>query len=327
MAKKIAGFIVRERELAKALEITPEQLDEIVTFFDSNPDDEWELRENDHFIFLTEKWQERLFSYHGAFAIAKYMDVNEKKTIWQQIVEFVTKHKAKIRNAFVCQKVIENCSSLTTRNNRHFLAKKDVINILCTSYGRLNKAFEDIQRSNDPMALGEDFDEIEGERHYSLSGLDKFCRVLSAELKNKDRQEWCAAVEFVGKKTLKELISEEEARAQKIKAAMAAARKRDQGRCQITGQKPTKHKKFNLAVHHIFSKEHYPHLAMSLDNLITLQEEVHHEFHAWQGGTMKPCTLEDLIHFVNDLYSDEEQYPEREKLMIRLNKIGQVIKP
>jgi hypothetical protein len=327
MSKKTTGFIVREKELAKALEITPERLDEIINFFDSDPNDEWELRENDHFIFLTEKWQERLFSYHGAFAIAKYMDATEKKTIWQQIIEFVTKHKAKIRNAFVRQKVIENCSSLTTRNNRHFLSKKDIVNILSTSYGRLNKAFEDIQRSDAPMAIGEDFDDIEGERHYALSGLEKFCRVLSTELKNKDRQEWCAAVEFVGKKTLRELISEEEARARRIKSAMTAARKRDQDRCQVTGQKPTKHQKFNLAVHHLFSKEHYPHLAMSPENLITLKEEVHHEFHAWNGGSAKSCNLEDFIRFVNDLYSDEEQYPEREKLMIRLNKIKQVMKP
>jgi hypothetical protein len=131
------------------------------------------------------------------------------------------------------------------------MAKKDTVNILCTSYGRLNRAFEDMQRSNTPMALGEDFDDIEGERHYALSGLDKFCRVLSTELKDKDRREWCAAVEFVGKKTLKELISEEEARHQKIKAAMTAARKRDQDRCQVTGQKPTKQQKFNIAVHHL----------------------------------------------------------------------------
>jgi hypothetical protein len=327
MSKKMTGFVVREKDLAKALEITPERLDEIIAFFDSDPNDEWELRENDHFVFLTERWQERLFSYHGAFAIAKYMDAIEKKTLWTRIVEFVTRHKAKIRNAFICQKVVENCSSLTTRNNRHFLSKKDVVNILCTSYGRLNKAFDEIQRSDHPMALFEDFDEIEGERYYALSGVDKFCRVLAAGLKDKDRQEWCAAVEVVGKKTVNELISAEEAQTKRIQAAKAQARKRDQSRCQITGQKATKHHKFNIAVHHIFSKEHHPHLAMSLDNLITLKEEVHQEFHAWNGGTTKACTLDDLVRFINDFYSDEERYPEREKLLIKLNQIKQVLKP
>jgi hypothetical protein len=327
VSKKTAGFVVREKDLAKALEITPERLDEIIEFFDSDPNDQWELKENDHFIFLTDKWKERLFAYHGAFAIAKYMDTIEKKTLWSQIVEFVTKHKAKIRNAFIRQKVVENCSSLTTRNNRHFLSKKDVVSILCTSYGRLNKAFEEIQTSDSPMALSEDFDEIEGERYYAFSGLDKFCRVLSTGLKSKDRQEWCAAVEIVGKKTFKELVSIEESQCKRIQAAMDQARKRDQGRCQITGDKVTKHNQFNLAVHHIFSKERYPNFAMSLDNLITIKEEVHKEFHAWNGGTTKACTVDDLIRFVNDLYSDEESYPDREKLIIRLNQIKQVIRP
>jgi hypothetical protein len=324
--KKISGFVIRERELAEALEITPERLDEIIQFFDSDPNDQWDLVENDHFIFLNQKWRERLFSYHGAFAIAKYIDTIESKTLWSRIVEFVTRHKAKIRNAFVRQKVATNCQSLTLRNNRHFLSKKDVVNILCTSYARLNKAFSDIQRSDYPMILGEDFDDIEGERYYALAGLDKLCRTLSTELKNQDRREWCAAVEIVGKKTLRVLISEEESRAQKITSAMAKARRRDGDRCQITGAKPTKHQKFSMAVHHIFSKEHHPHLAMSLDNLITLKEDVHQEFHAWNGGTTKACTADDLIHFVGELYSDEEKYPNQEQLIIRLNQVKQVLK-
>jgi hypothetical protein len=52
MAKKTSGFTIREAELARALEITCQELDKIIQFFDSDPDDQWELREDDHFIYL-----------------------------------------------------------------------------------------------------------------------------------------------------------------------------------------------------------------------------------------------------------------------------------
>jgi hypothetical protein len=67
----------------------------------------------------------------------------------------------------------------------------------------------------------------------------------------------------VGSKTLRLLISEEEKKQQKIKAAMEAAKRRDKNCCQISGEKPTKHNKINMVAHHIFSKQDYPHLATS----------------------------------------------------------------
>lgn len=319
MSKKTSRFTIKEKELAETLEITPDRLDEIIKFFDSDPNDEWDLREDDHFIYINKAWKERLFSQHGAFAIAKYMDTIEKKTIWDRFIEFITKHKERIRNAFVRQQVQDNCSSLTLRNNRHFLSKKDVVNILCTSYARLNKAFDDIQRSDSPMIIYEDFDDIDGSRYYALSGFDKLSRKLAKELKDIDRREWCTAVEIVGNKTLKMLIAQESLRTNQIQLAMDAAKKRDKGVCQITGQKPTKHGRFDIAVHHIFSKKHYPHLSTSIDNLITMKEEIHKEFHTWNRGADKPCTIDDLIRFVNELYPDQDE------ASIKLNQIKKML--
>jgi len=313
MSRKTSQFTIREIELAKALEITPEKLDRIIDFFDSDPNDDWELVENDHFVYLKKSWKERLFSQHGAFAIAKYMDAIEKKSLWSQIKEFITRHGEKIRNAFVRQKVQDNCSSLTLRNNRHFLSKKDVVNIFCTSYAKINQAFEEIQRSEKPMIIHEDFDDFEGVRYYSLSGLDILSQKLSAELKVRDRREWCKAVEVVGSKTLKQIVSAEAQKAKKIKAAMELAKRRDKNQCQISGKKPKKHKLIDMAVHHIFSQKHYPQLATSLDNLITLTDDIHKEFHHWNGGFDKPCTIDELIQFVNELY------PEREEVSLKLN--------
>lgn len=320
MAKKTSSFTIREAELANALEITHQELAKVIHFFDSDPDDQWELREDDHFIYLARSLNERLFSEQGAYAIAKYMDEKKPKSIWASIIEFITKHKEKIRNAFISRKIQENYSSLTVKNNRHFLSKKDVVNILCTSYARLNKAFDEIQRSDDPMKIYEDFDDIDGVRHYSLSGFYKLSQHLAKALTVKDRRGWCEAIEFVGKKTFKLIIDEQAAWQKKIESAMNSAKKRDGKCCQITGKKHDQfNREVNIVAHHIYSKEYYPHLATCVDNLITLTQVVHNDFHAWNGGFKKPCTVDHLIQFVNELY------PENYKVMLRLNQVKQML--
>jgi hypothetical protein len=320
MAKKTSGFTIREAELSTALEITHEKLDEVIKFFDSDPSDQWELRENDHFVYLTKSLNDRLFSEQGAYAIAKYIDEKTTKSIWALIAEFVTKHKEKIRNAFINRKIQENCSSLTLKNNRHFLSKRDVVNILSTSPARLNRAFDEIQRSHDPMKIYEDFDEIDSVRYYSLSGFYKLSQNLAMALTVKDRRSWCAAIEVVGKKTFKLIIDEQTALQKKIDFAMNTAKKRDCKTCQVTGKKHDKYNKtVNVVVHHIYSKEHYPYLAACIDNLITLTQEVHNEFHARNGGFQNPCTVDHLIQFVNELY------PDNYEVMLRLNNIKKIL--
>lgn len=316
-------FTLKDRELADALEINLERLYEIIDFFDENPNDEWELRENDHFIYLSKTRGTRLFSQLGAFAIAKYMDATEQKTLWARLVEFFTRHKEKLRKAFIRQKVHENCSSLTLRNNRHFLSKKDTVNILCTSYARINRAFEDLKRSEQPLEQYKDFDDIEGIRYYSLSGFERLSRELAGKLTTRDRREWCEAAHVVANSTFKEIISAEERRQKEIDKAKREAKKRDGKCCQITGVKPGPANEHTLAAHHIFSSQHYPHLATSLDNLITITEKIHKEFHYWNGGSEKPCTADELIRFISEHYSDEANV---EPTIQRLYQIRQMFK-
>lgn len=315
MAKKNTGFNIKEADLAAALEISVPELDQIIDFFNSDPHDEWELRENDHFIYINKSLKERLFSEQGAYAVAAYMDSKSPKSIWRQLIEFITRHQEKIRNAFISRKIQENCSSLTIRNNRYFLSKKDVISILCTSPARLNQAFNDIQKSDSPMAMYEDFEDIEGVRYYSLSGFYRLSQRLATELKSKDRRGWCAAIEFVGRKTFKLILDAQTAEQKRIQAAMEAAKRRDHHRCQITHQTRHKHNKINLVAHHLYSQEHYPHLAACRENLITLTQTVHEEFHAWNGGSQQPCTIDDLIRFVNQLYADNYE------VILKLNQV------
>lgn len=323
MPRDTSQFTIKAEDLANALEISLDRLYEIIEFFDQDPHDDWELRENEHFIWLSKAKGTRLFSQLGAFAIAKYMDTVEQKTLWNLIVEFVTRHKERLRNAFVRQKVHENCSSLTRRNNYYFLSKKDVVSILCTSYARINQAFIDLQLE-EPMEVDKHFIDIEGKRYYSLAGIDRLSRELSEKLKKKDRQEWCKAVHIVGKKTLAQIASAEAQKERRITAAMNSAKRRDQC-CQLTGSKPKPSNSVELAVHHIFSKSHYPQLAESLDNLITLTVEIHKEFHHWNGGFDKRCNVDDLIRFVQEQYPDEEKYPNSGELVRRLHQVKQIL--
>ena len=321
MTYKNSGFTIKETELAEVLEISHQELDEVIKFFDSDPNDQWELKENNHFIFINKSMGIRLFSEQGAYAIAKYMDENAQKSFWDIIKEFLTKHKEKIRNAFISRKIQENCSSLTVRNNRHFLSKKDIVNILCTSPARFNKAFEDIKKTSNPLKIHEDFDDIDGVRYYSLSGFYKISNHLGSTLTVKDRRSWCEAIEIVGKKTFKLIIDKQTAFEEEVKSAIKKAKSRDKSTCQITGKKRDKFNQLiNISAHHIYSKAHYPHVATCLDNLITLSEEIHNEFHAWNGGFQKPCTADDLIRFVNELY------PDRYEVILRLNDAKKILK-
>ena len=171
------------------------------------------------------------------------------------------------------------------------------------------------------MAISEDFDDIEGVRYYSLNGFYKLSQCLSKELTSKDRRSWCAAVEVVGKKTFKLITDAQDAQQKKIQSAMNAARTRDGGRCQITHAKSDKYKKFNMVVHHIYSQKDYPNLAVCRENLITLTQEVHTEFHTWNGGSQKRCTADDLIRFVNQLY------PDNYEVVLKLNEAKKMFEP
>lgn len=321
MGSQKSEFSIREEELAKVLEISVEELDKIVAFFDADPSDEWELKEGYHFIYLNRALNERAFSQQGAYAIAKYMDQKQPKNLLERIREFITRHKERIRNAFISKKIQENCTSLTVKNNRHFLSRKDVISILCTSPARLDKAFGEIQRTHTPMKIYEDFEDIDGVRYYSFSGFYRLAQHLAQTLTVKDRRSWCQAIEIVGRKTFKLILDDLDSREKRIAAAMNAARKRDHNTCQITGAKRTKGSRVNIVVHHIYSREHYPHLAASVDNLITLSEEIHQNFHTWNGGFKKPCTPDHLIQFVIQFY------PDNYDVIMKLNRVKTILDP
>lgn len=315
------SFSIREKELAKALNIRVDRLDKIIDFFDSDPDDEWEVVEGKDYIWRA---GHRVFSEEGAFAIAEYVHKELQKGIWNAVVEFITRHKKRLRESFAKQRVRDNSSSLTTRNTRHFLFTDDVVQILGTNHARLYRAFKQIRQTETPLILDKDYFEDPDlgkpprNRYYSLSGLMQISRLLASEqngLKKKNRRDWCDAISEVCTPTVQKLLKEADTLERRIQKAMKTARHRDNNQCQVTGKKWTKHNQTILQIHHIYDRGTYPHLADCVDNLITLRNDVHAEFHAWNGGTQKSCTIDSLINFA------VEMYPDREKEIAQLNQI------
>lgn len=295
------GFSLTEEAVAKCLEISRNELEEIVAHFDSDPNDQWELVEGEHFIFVNKALQERAFSLRGAHAIAEYIRATKPSSFWESFLEFVTRHKTRIRESLVAAHIVQNSSSLILRSKRHFLSKPDTTKILGTSPARLNRSFQELQAAS-LMRQGVDFLDEEGKRFYSIRGVSRLADDLGSKLTSKERQLWCQAVKVTGNKTIKMLASAEEQRLVRIARACELAKQRDKKTCLITQKKRTKEDKIDLIAHHLYSKQHYRHLAESVDNLITLCRDVHEHFHGWNGGYAKLCTPDDLIRFVQQAY-------------------------
>ena len=310
-------FTIKAADLATSLEITSNKLYDIVDFFDSDTKDEWDLKEEEHFIWLSRQKRTRIFSEQGAYAIALYLDKTEKKSFWKWCKEFLFQHQAKLRKAFVAQKVINNSTSLIRRGDYHYLSRKDTVAILSTSYARLNQSFSDIQKS-DPLIYDTEFIEIDKVNYYSLKAFEALSGNLGENLKQEHRRAWCQEVACTGSKTIQALISEQDTFQQKIAAAKRRAKSIHQNTCQITGEKSDAANPIDMAVHHIYCSSHYPAAADSIDNLITLTLEVHREFHNWHGGNNKPCTIHDLIEFTATQYPEQDVGIKLHQLKLKL---------
>ena len=310
-------FVIKDVQLAKALDIDNQKLHDIEIFFDSDDDDEWELTQGLDYLLQA---GHRIYSYEGAYAIAEYLHSKEKPNIIQRLTEWITNFKKNLRQSLVKQKIVDVIDSpgkLVKINNCHFVAKKDIVHILGTNHARINRAFDEIKRTDKPLLADKEYIDIDGERYYSMKGFFRISRHLGDKLTKKNRRDWCEDIEEVGDKTVNRIIKTWSNWQKDIDNAKNYVRNnRDNKTCKVCGKKASNKKLtgvIQLAVHHLYSQAYYPQIAASPDNLITLTINIHDEFHSWMGGTKKKCTIEDFIHFLN------ERYPESDDVKIWLN--------
>ena len=312
MPRKKEIFTIREAELIQWLSISHKRLDEIVSFFDADPNDDWDLVEGDDYQFVNKEKKLRNFSPKGAFKIASYIEKNEKRGIFYKFKEFFTKHDQKIRRSLARKLIFAeliDSGEIQVYQGVAMIHKQSLRRILETNGSKLNKTVNHLQQRTDkPLELGVDFYEDEKrEFWFSESGIVMISKSMSETLTNKSRQEMCKmiAMEFpLAFKEIQEHLDDDTKQKIEIEKAKKRAKTRDKNTCQVTGQKPDKDVKFNLAVHHLYSAQKYPHLATLDLNLVTIKEEIHQEFHGNLGGFHQPCTIEDFIEFLHVYYPE-----------------------
>jgi 5-methylcytosine-specific restriction endonuclease McrA len=301
----MAEIYITSQKLAQTLSISSDELIEIEEIFDSIPDDKWELVNGvDYRVVQANGLRE--YTRSGASAIACYLETVKKQSFLQKINELIRRTKKKIRHAFAGDHITDNCSSLMRRDNQFFVSRSDVIKIFKTNSNYLTKMLDVAQREDQPLIKGQDYIDLidQGGYHFSLSGISKLAAVMKKSQTNTNRQEWCWDIGEVIAAKVDDIVQQIRDREQRIPKVMKAVKeKRDKKTCQVSGIKWNKVNQLKLAVHHLYSKQEYPHLADVEGNLITISCDIHDQFHvSFMGGADKVCTIDDFIRFVHEYH-------------------------
>lgn len=117
----MAETYITSKKLIQTLEISSEKLIEIEKFFDSIPDDAWDLAEGTDYRVVNKASGLRDYTQSGAYTLARYLEATQKRSFLQKIKDMLLHTKQKIRQAFISDHIIENCSSLMKRNELFFI--------------------------------------------------------------------------------------------------------------------------------------------------------------------------------------------------------------
>lgn len=308
-------FYIEEGKLAEALDLEQREFDEIASFLEKSTDEDIRLKEWLHFVVqgYVNKQPIRIFSREGAIALASYLDSHGETTKISvtsvtRVFSLFERYRITKIDGRILRLVYENSSSLVLKNSRHWLSREDVAHIFLTSILRLNQAFKDIQKSDFPMRIGLDFENYEDTTFFSLSGLEKLSMELSLKLRSEERREYCSRVREVAPPVLEFLSLVPSPSQQDVDRAVRYAKKRDRF-CQITGVARDKYENrlIKLVGHHLYDKNTYYFLADDPDNILTIAEPVSEDFHQWNGGNDKTCTIDDFIEYLEQRYSQKHE--------------------
>lgn len=318
-------FYIEEGSLAEALDLGQRGFDEMVNSLEASLDENIRLKEWLHFVvqgYINKQQPVRIFSREGAIAVASYLDLygETTKPPLERVISLLEQYRINQIDGRVRQTVYENSSSLVLRNQRHWLSRVDVVRIFITSLPRLNKAFQDIQRSDFPMRISVDFENYEDTTFFSLSGLEKLSIELSLTLRSEERRDYCRRVREVAPPVLEFLSLVPSPSQEEINRTVNYVKNRD-GSCQITGVVRDKYnKRIELVGHHLYDKNTYRFLGADPDNILTIDKQVHEDFHQLNGGYNTACTIHDFIEYV------EWRYPQKHEVILMLHNRQRILR-
>ena len=304
----LADFFITEEDVLQDLDLQKPELEQIISAIEKEKDKfVWE--EETHFRYVHKGHKKRDFSRLALIVIGEYFETNQQSKQATKVLELLTKKISEEEKKQIDLEIVEstlsilsdNSSKILLRRNRYWINFRDVLKLLKTNTDRLEQAFEDIARSDLPLIIEEDFEDIEDDRHYSFSGLERISLELSEKLTDRLERLYAARVHKVAIPIIKYKATPKLPLKAEIDSAIKAALKKQKNQCQITGESMSK--TMTLAVHHLYNKSTYPELAAEQDNLLVIKQEIHQEFHCWHEGYMKPCTISDFRLFIEVKYS------------------------
>ncbi|MCU0529167.1 MAG: hypothetical protein MUD04_06680 [Cyanobium sp. Prado107] len=178
-----------DREAARMLGITRTKLYRICAFFDSNPEDEWQLVPGECFDYEPGQARKRRFYEEGVMAIAKYLEETEGQGLLARLHEFFTHHRAKVTRALVRRRIVQvtqDRSAIEIRGELVFLAQPGVVEVLGTNGKGMKGAVRRIQEESaalegaEGLEIDRDFADFEGKphRHWSQIGIRRLARIM-----------------------------------------------------------------------------------------------------------------------------------------------------
>ncbi|MEA5448562.1 hypothetical protein VB780_08305 [Leptolyngbya sp. CCNP1308] len=330
---------IRDNELSQALEVSLQRIYDICELFDKVPDDKWELIEGEHFSWANQSLGQRRFSPEGAYEICKYINENEGRQLIRRFRRWLSGRDKKLKQLLVEKKFIEVVDSkdaLIFVHDRAYMRPRYTRQLLGLGNRQdvLNKAFQgEIKATKaEPLQLEKHFIKDGDAVCLSGMGIARVSANLGATLTNHHRRAWCELVSQRVTAALQDIVEDRKNRKKLIQQAEERAKKAADKTCQITGERRGPANPINLAVHHVYDRQNYPHLADHPYNLIVIQESVHKDFHQWLGGNGRGCTVDDLERYIDtfsaSLFPDSTTGRKHmSKALRRIEKIRRMVRP
>lgn len=165
----------------------------------------------------------------------------------------------------------------------------------------------DSLEGQEPLEPNEDLKSIEDTQYWSQRGIVKVARDMSqnhGKRSRASRKAWTDTVYEEVKDAIRDQRKYLESSEARIKKAIGTVKKIAGDTCQVSCQKRTASKPFDLHAHHLFDRETRPDLADVLDNLLVMHADIHRGFHRWHGSGS--CEPKDFIEYL--FYAEGEKF-------------------
>ena len=306
--------LLTDQETAAILGIRMERLYKTVDFFDEFKEDEWDLVEDEHFVFVQKsgEFRERRFTEEGVEAIARYLE-RDHNGILGKVVEALTHRKRRRKRLLVkrriTQELIEAGGLVEHIGDLAFVNRRTTIKILQTNGLGLNNAVHRLTH-NDSL---DGHEGIEIEKHFILTDDEskawsqKGLASIALDMKenssiSRSRKAWVEAVGEVVEDCFTRELKRIKSAPSRIANVVLNAKKSSGYRCQLTGSRKARGKQLDLDGHHLFDKSNRPDLADLHENILVVESHIHSDFHSWHGGS--GCSPKDFLNYLNTARMD-----------------------